>query len=73
MGEHNLREYLIYLDDIVIFSETFDRHSDNLDAVFERLHRHNLKLKASKPGLFSKGKVTYLVTWNRLTLRSYRT
>ena len=74
------KEYLIYLDDIVIFSETFDRHSDRLDAVFEWLHSHNLKLKASKnseydskPGHFSKGKVTYLGhVESRLILRSYR-
>ena len=56
IGCRGIREYLIYLDDIVIFSETFDRHSGHLDAVFERLHRHNLKLKASKPGLFQRGK-----------------
>ena len=63
MGEHNLRESLTYLDDIVIFLETFDRHLDRLDAVFVRLHRHNLKLKASKPGLFFKGESN--LPWSR--------
>ena len=48
MGDMNLRDCLIYLDDIIIFSDTFGTHLDRLEAVFERLALHNLKLKASK-------------------------
>ena len=59
MGEMNLRDCLIYLDDVIIFSTTFEEHLDRLDAVFTRLKEHNLKLKASKCE-FMKSRVTYL-------------
>ena len=52
MGDLNLRDCLIYLDDIIIFSSTFDVHMERLQAVFERLQEHNLKLKPSKCELF---------------------
>ena len=47
MGEMNLRDCLIYLDDIVVFS-TFEQHLEKLEAVFQKLQINNLKLKASK-------------------------
>ena len=59
MGDLNLRDCLIYLDDIVIFSSTFQEHLAHLEAVFSRLAEHNLKLKASKCE-FLKSEVTYL-------------
>ena len=59
MGEINLRDCLIYLDDIIIFSDTFEAHLERLEAVFQRLHTYNLKLKASKCEFF-KTEVTYL-------------
>ena len=52
MGELNLRDCLIYLDDIIIFSSTFEEHAERLQAVFERLQENNLKLKPSKCKLF---------------------
>ena len=48
MGDMNLRDCLIYLDDVIIFSATFEEHLNRLEAVFSRLKEHNLKLKASK-------------------------
>ena len=59
MGELNLRDCLIYLDDIIIFSTTFEEHVERLQAVFERLQENNLKLKPSKCKLF-RSKVSYL-------------
>ena len=59
MGDMNLRECLIYLDDVIIFSSTFEEHLDCMEAVFSRLQQHNLKLKASKCE-FLKSRVTYL-------------
>lgn len=59
MGAINLRDCLIYLDDIIIFSDSFEKHLDRLEAVFQSLHRFNLKLKASKCEFF-KSEVIYL-------------
>ena len=59
MGELNLRDCLIYLDDVIIFSSTFEEHLERLDAVFSRLKQHNLKLKPSKCE-FLISEVTYL-------------
>ena len=58
MRELNLKDCLIYLDDIIIFSESFDQHLERLEAVFKRLREHNLKLKASKCEFFMS-EVTY--------------
>ena len=59
MGSMHLRECLIFLDDILIFSKTFDEHISRLTSVFKRLEQHKLKLKPSKCELF-KPSVTYL-------------
>ena len=59
MGELNLRECLIFLDDILIFSENYEDHLDRLEAVFSRLKQHGLKLKPSKCEFF-KTSVKYL-------------
>ena len=59
MGELNLSECLIFLDDILIFSEKFEDHLERLEAVFSRLKQHGLKLKPSKSELF-KTSVNYL-------------
>ena len=36
---------LPYLDDIILFSKTFENHLNHLDIVFNRLKQHTLKLK----------------------------
>ena len=59
MGELNLRDCLIYLDDIIVFSSTFEEHLERLQAVFSRRELHNLKLKATKYEFF-KSRVVYL-------------
>ena len=55
MGELNLKDCLIYLDNIIIFSESFDLRLDCLEAIFKRLHEQNLILKASKCDFFYIG------------------
>ena len=59
IGELNLKEYLIFLDDIIGFSQNFEKHLEKLEAVFSRLKQHGLKLKPSKCEFF-KTKATYL-------------
>ena len=50
---------LAYLDDIIIFSKTFDEHLIKLEKVFNRLLSANLKLKAEKCS-FCQPKVHFL-------------
>ena len=50
---------LIYLDDILVFSRTFEEHCQRLTQVFDRLERQTLRLKASKCHLFQE-KVAFL-------------
>ena len=59
MGELHLKECLIYLDDIIIFSKTFEEHLERIENVFKQLERHGLKLKGSKCEFF-KTQVQYL-------------
>ena len=58
MGELHLKECFIYLDDIIIFSKTFDEHIKRLENVFKQLEHHGLKLKTSKCEFF-KYKMQY--------------
>ena len=50
---------LIYLDDVIVFSWTFDEHITRLHQVFSRMKEANLKLSPSKCKLFCH-KVEYL-------------
>jgi hypothetical protein len=50
---------LVYLDDIIVFSNTFEQHVQRLDAVFQRIKQANMKLNVSKCKLF-RSKVHFL-------------
>lgn len=50
---------IAYIDDIVIFSATFEQHLERLQLVFEALQKANLKLKPRKCALFRR-KVCFL-------------
>ena len=49
----------IFLDDILVFSKTFQEHIEKLERVFERLDKNGLKLKPSKCNFFQR-KVKFL-------------
>ncbi|CAG2219665.1 Retrovirus-related Pol polyprotein from transposon 17.6,Retrovirus-related Pol polyprotein from transposon 412,Transposon Ty3-G Gag-Pol polyprotein,Transposon Ty3-I Gag-Pol polyprotein [Mytilus edulis] len=53
------RTCLVYLDDIIVFSKTFDEHLKNLSEVCDRLRSANLKLHPKKCFLLQK-EVTFL-------------
>ena len=50
---------LVYLDDIIVFSSTFDDHLRHIDQLFTQLHEVNLQLKASIC-LFCQNETPYL-------------
>lgn len=50
---------LVYIDDIIIFSQDFEGHVKSLREVFKRLEEAGLKLKAKKCSLF-QSQVKYL-------------
>ena len=58
-GDINVQSCLIYLDDIVVFSRTFEEHVERLSLVFERLAEAGLKLSPAKCCLF-QDKIKYL-------------
>ena len=50
---------IIYLDDVIVFSETPEEHVECLKAVFEKISKAGLKLKPSKCEFF-KSRINYL-------------
>lgn len=50
---------LVYLDDIIVYANTFDEHLERLDQVLTRINGANLKLSPEKCKLFQK-KVNFL-------------
>ena len=53
------RQCLVYIDDILVFSSTFEQHLQHLDEVLARVSEAGLKLKPSKC-LFANDEVNYL-------------
>ena len=59
LSELNLIYCLIYLDDIIVFSQMAEEHLHRLHVVFDQFREYNLKLKPSKCSLF-KEEINYL-------------
>ena len=53
LRELNLTYCLIYLDDIIVFSQMAEEHLHHLCVIFDQFREHNLKLKPSKCDFFS--------------------
>ena len=55
----NLKICFVYLDDIIIFSDTYEEHLRRIDLVFSRLRETGLKLSPKKCSFFMR-KVRYM-------------
>lgn len=59
MGDIHLREVLVFLDDIIVFSQTLEEHEARLAKVLDRLRENGLKLSPEKCRFFQTS-VRYL-------------
>ena len=59
LGDLSMRWCIVYLNDIIIFSDTKEEHLKILEAVFQKLAAAGLKLKPSKC-FFFKEEIEYL-------------
>ena len=59
LGKLNLTYCLIYLDDVIVFSDTPEEHLRRMHVVFDCLCEHGLKLKLPKCEVF-KSEINYL-------------
>ena len=59
LGDMQYTELLVYIDDILVFSKTFEEHLIKLRKIFTKLKEANLKLKTSKCHLLDK-KIKFL-------------
>ena len=59
LGELNMNWCIVYLDDIIIFSDTKEEHLKRLEVVFQKLCAAGLKLKPSKC-FFFREEIEYL-------------
>ena len=59
LKELNWKITLVYIDDLLIFSNNFEEHLKHLELVFDKLKQANLTLNPSKCH-FAKEEVNYL-------------
>lgn len=59
MGDINLKEVLVFLDDLIVFSKTLEEHERRLLQVLTRLREYGLKLSPEKCRFFQTS-VKYL-------------
>nr|ATA66765.1 Pol [Haliotis discus hannai] len=54
LGELHLEICMIYLDDLIVFSDSFEEHLLRLEKIFQRLRESGLKLAAKKCDFFQE-------------------
>lgn len=59
VGEMNLKEVLVFFDDLIIFSSSLEKHEQRLKRVLQRLRDYGLKLAPGKCKFFQTS-VTYV-------------
>jgi hypothetical protein len=59
LGDLNWAQCMVYVDDILIFSETFEEHLAAIQLTLERLHGANLKVNLKKSD-FARSELLYL-------------
>lgn len=59
MGDINLKEVLVFLDDLIVFSDSLEQHEQRLKHVLDRLREYGLKLSPKKCRFFQTS-VKYL-------------
>ena len=59
LGDLHLKTCVIYLDDILVFSKSYEDHLERLQCVFQRLRKHGLKLSPKKCKFFME-RVSYV-------------
>lgn len=59
LGDQHFQSLLLYLDDVVVFSSSFEQHLSRLGLVLTRFRECGLKVKWSKCSLFQR-QVSYL-------------
>ena len=59
LGDLNMNWCIVYLDDVIVYSQSPKEHLERLEAVFQKLSAYGLKLKPSKCTFFQE-KMTYL-------------
>lgn len=59
LGELHMKICCIFIDDIIIFSSSFEEHISNLKLVFDKIREANLKVSPTKCSFF-KTKVKYV-------------
>jgi hypothetical protein len=58
LSDLHLHICCIFIDDVIVFSRTYEEHVERLKLVFDRIKEHNLKLSPGKCSFFyAKGKV----------------
>ena len=53
-GDLNYSSLILYLDDVLVFSQDFEQHVERLETVLKRLIQNGLKLNGKKCNLFQE-------------------